>query len=89
MLYNSKNVFFGGQIRSRFPGTTNRMVKKVKDMDGVRTVLSSMVHATSGYHFGQGRDRTFPSSQKALWNNTGSDGQKSRTTFFWPGGLYQ
>jgi len=65
------------------------MVKKVGDIDGVRTVLSNMVHVTSGYHLEWGRYRTFPPSQKALWNSTRLEGQKSKTTLCWLGGLHQ
>ena len=72
-----------------FLSVIKRMVKKVGDIDGVRTVLSNMVHVTSGYHLGWGRCGTFPSSSKALWNNTRLEGQKSKTPLCWLGGLHQ
>lgn len=50
----------------------------VGDMDGVRSVLSNMVHLASGYHIEQSRYRTFPSSQKTLLSSPGLDGPKDR-----------
>lgn len=52
MLSNVKNVFFGGQVRSRFPISSEENGQKVGDVERVRYVLSNTVNVVSDYHIG-------------------------------------
>lgn len=73
MLSNLKNIFFGGQIQSRFPVSSEENGKKGRDKGGVRSVPSNTVHEADGYHIGQCGCRMFPSSQSVLLGSAGLD----------------
>ena len=52
MLSNLKNISFGGQVRSRFPVSSDENGPKVGDMEGGGYELSDMGNGVSDYHIG-------------------------------------
>lgn len=77
-----------------FPLGSEDNGQKVRDMDGVRSVSSNMVHVASGYHLEWCRYRYFPSSGESFivqlwvrWSKEGLEGLDGTKALLYSCGL--